>query len=108
IVGVRDEFDVPAGPRIFNGRCTPTDDSLFVSSKRGPAVQLIEGLGERAGRFILQALNDAFEACVFSWVKVDEISAWCEDRVLQGLEVLSHIPQNRVDHVGSRSSSGFR
>ncbi len=72
-----------------------SDDRRFSASKL---------LAQRPHRLLLQDGDDALQPGVLVGVEVDGVAARREGRVLQRLEVLPHVLDDRVDNVAGRPS----
>src|SRR5207245_10152836 len=67
-------------------------------------VERAERLGERADRMFLKNRDDGFQPLELGGMKVHGVAAGCERRVLETLEILPHIRNDRVDDVAGVAS----
>ena len=105
-VRIGDKLDLPVSSGALHAGAV-AHDPRDVMAQPGAPVQLLERFGQRASGLLLEERNDSFEALVFTGVKIDEVAAGSEHRVLERLEVLPHVREYRVDQVARRSTGGF-
>src|SRR2546429_9053932 len=67
-------------------------------------VEMAELFVERADRLFLKNRDDGFQPLELGGMKVHGVAAGCERRVLETLEILPHIPDDRVDDVAGVAS----
>ena len=84
--------------RAAHGASQAGEPGHLATQPRRP-VEALELLVERAGRLGLQPRNDALEPRVLGRRQIDRVAAGRERRVLQLLEVLPHVVDDRVDQV---------
>src|SRR6185436_21025367 len=74
---------------------------------RRTAVEFLKFIGECPDRFSFEDWNDALEPSVFSRVYVHGKPGRRERRILQRLEVLSHVVDDGFDEISSRAAGGL-
>ena len=96
----------------FSGRALDRDirlaeDTFGVLPDKRRSVQPIELFGQRSSRLLLQNRNESFEATVFDRMKVDEVPAGRDGRVLERFEISPHVFEHRDDQIAGRSAVRF-
>ena len=81
---------------------------LDQAAQRRPRVQLLQLLGQRLHRLLLKNGDNPFQPRVLVRVQVDGVPAGREGRVLQLLEVLPHVLDDRVDDIPGRPAGRGR
>ena len=96
LIGIRHECDVPVGRRIANLR---RSFHAPPSSRCPRRVQTPEFFVERADGLFLQNRDDRFQPRELGRMKIDGVAAGRERRVLETLEILPHVRDDRIDDV---------
>ena len=104
-VGVAEKLHVPARVGVLVRRAAAAWQPRHLPPKPRRAVQPRELLVERAHRLGLQPRDDALEPRVFGRREIHGVPARSERRVLQRLEILAHVVDDRVDQI-SRGPAG--
>src|SRR5688500_8044923 len=98
---------MPVSRGTLDGRILMSENSRRVLPDEGGVVQRVELFCERSNGLLLQNRDESLEPIEFERMKVDEVSAGCDRRIPERLEISPHVFEHGGDQIACGPAVSF-